>query len=1053
METLFYRQKRVFALALLVIIAVGVSSLLTIARQEDPTITNLFATIITPYPGAGPDRVEALVTEKIEEQLREISQIDEITSVSSTGISSIQVELSEFIADEEIEQAWSEIRDALADAAVNFPPGVPDPTFDNDRTSAYTAISAVVARDGADVPLSIIARYGERLQDRLRGILGTKYVKLYGEPGEEIRVEVDRAELAGLGLTVDDISAAISRADAKVQAGRVTGADTDYLIEVSGEIETLDRIRHIPLVVGDTGPLVRVGDVAEVRRAEQTPAQSMAFANGDRAVVIAARMEPDLQVDGWMAAVKAEIATFEAELPAGLEHQLLFDQSIYTWDRLAGLSQNLMIGMSLVVMVLLVTLGWRSALVVAIMLPLASLLSIAVLQRIGIPIQQMSVTGLIVALGLLVDAAIVMTDDVKQRLRDGSSAVEAVGAAVRRLTVPLLASTVTTVLAFMPMVLLPGPVGDFIGSIAISVIVMLVASFALALTITPALAAMMLVRPRGEAPARWWREGLRGGALSRVFAASLDLSLRHRGLAVLGALILPLIGFGAFPTLTAQFFPGVERDQFYIQMTLPEGTSITRTQTATETASALLRAEEGIVDVHWFIGESAPAFYYNMMANRDRAPGFAEALITTTSHEATAALLGSLQPKLDDALPQAQVVVRGLVQGPPVAAPVEMRLVGPSLTILRELGDEARARMAALADVTHTRADLIGGAPKLIFDLDENKVRLAGLQLADVANQLSGLLEGVTGGSLIEGTEELPVRVRLGIEDRDAADRVTALSIVSPAGDMNGNGAFSAIPLSALGEVRLVPSDSAISRRSGERVNTVQAYLQDGVLPEETLARLQADLADNPLILPAGYRIEWGGDSDARAETIRNLMSSIGLIVTLMIACIVLTFNSFRLSLIAGAVVILSMGLSLLALAVFQYPFGFQALLGVIGSTGVSINAAIIIISALKQDADARRGDPEAIRNVVLSASRHIVSTTVTTFGGFLPLILAGGGFWPPFAMSIAGGVLLSTVVSFYFVPPMFSLFVGRTADSTATSTEPIETSAPMGPALLQAAE
>ena len=1027
MDTLFFRQKRLFALALLVVLSVGASALLTIGRQEDPTITNLFATVITPYPGATPDRVEALVTEKIEEELREIAEIKEITSVSRTGISSVQVELSEFISDAEVEQTWSEIRDALADAALQFPEGVPDPTFDDDRTGAYTAISAVVAREGREVPLSIVSRTAEQLQDRLRGVLGTEFVKLFGEAEEEVRVTLDPTALASLGLSVDQVAAAIARADAKVEAGRVRGASADYLVEVTGEIETLDRIRQVPVGTSAAGPIVRVGDIAEVQRALKTPPETLALINGTRAVVVAARMEPDLQVDSWMAAIRSQMAAFEAGLPAGLEHRMLFDQSDYTRERLGGLGENLIIGVSLVVLVLLITLGWRAALVVAVVLPLTSLLSLAVLQRLGVPIQQMSVTGLIVALGLLVDSAIVMTDEIKRRRAAGRPMLEAVGGATRRLAVPLLASTVTTVLAFMPMALLPGPAGDFVGSIAISVIVMLSASLLLALTITPALAGFLLPEPDPARKTRWWRDGARGGLVGQLFTRSLDLSLRHRALGILVALVLPVVGFGAFPTLTAQFFPGVERNQFYVQVSLPDGTAIGETRAAAARVDAILWDAPEITDVHWFVGESAPAFYYNMMADRDGVPGFAEALVTTRSAAATKAVIPDLQKALDRAAPEAQVLVRDLVQGPPVGAPVEMRLVGPSLSELQVLGDRARAILSEIPEVTHTRADLLGGAPKLVFDLDEDKVRLAGLQLADVARQLEALLEGATGGSLVEGTEQLPVRVRIGAAERATAERIAALTVMPPAGSARSrDGDFAGIPLLALGELRLVPSDSPISRRNGERVNTVQAFVQLGVLPEEVLAKLKATLDAQPLALPPGYRIEWGGDSDARAETVRNLMSPIGLIVTLMVATIVLTFNSFRLSLIAGLVSVLSMGLSLLALAVFQYPFGIQALIGVIGSIGVSINAAIIIMTALQQDPRASLGDRAAIRDVVLASSRHIVSTTVTTFGGFLPLILEGGGFWPPFAMAIAGGVLLSTVVSFYLVPPLYSLAIGR---------------------------
>ncbi|MEM7670599.1 MAG: efflux RND transporter permease subunit, partial [Pseudomonadota bacterium] len=482
-----------------------------------------------------------------------------------------------------------------------------------------------------------------------------------------------------------------------------------------------------------------------------------------------------------------------------------------------------------------------------------------------------------------------------------------------------------------------------------------------------------------------------------------------------------IIGFLAFPTLKAQFFPEVDRDQFHVQLELANGSAIDRTASTALEADVILRTTDGVEGVEWVVGRSAPAFYYNMLNNRDQDARFAEALVTTTSPETTARIIAPLQDRLDAALPDARVLVRGLKQGPPVDAPVELRLVGPSLDVLRQLGDEARTRMAEVPAIIHSRATLEGGAPKLVFDLDEDKVRLAGLSLGEVARQLEVLSEGALGGSLVEGPEELPVRVRLAGSERAAADQLAALTIMPP-GPRTDGVHFPGVPLLALGGLRIEPSDSAIARRGGERINTVQAYLAHGVLPDVALSNLQARLAADPMDLPHGYRIEWGGDSDARGETIRNLMSVMGLVVVGTLAAIVLTFNSWRLSAVAVTVAGLSMGLSLLSLEVFQYPFGIQALIGVIGAIGVSINAAIIIMTALQEDPQAALGDRAAIRDIVLRSSRHIVSTTVTTFGGFLPLILAGGGFWPPFAMAIAGGVLLSAIVSFYFVPPAFSL-------------------------------
>ena len=1022
MTTVFYRDARLFALALLMMVAVGASALFTIGRQEDPTITNLFATIVTPFPGAEPARVEALVTEKIETELKKISEIDEIRSVSRLGISVVQVELSQFISDQAIEQAWSEVRDALSDAARAFPAGVPQPSFDNDRTGAFTSIMAILPRDRVEASPAILRRTARLLQDRLRAVPGTKLVELYGEQHEEITVAIDQRAMTSLGLTAEDVSRAITQADSKVRAGQVRGAKLDLLVEVDGEIKALERVRSIPVRENADGRIVRVDDVANVSRGQRDPPESLAIVDGRTGVLVAAKMENDLQVDTWSRRIGAVADDFAANLPGGLELRRMFDQAAYTSDRLSGVLLNMAQGIAIVLGVLLVTLGWRAALVVAVVIPLSAVVSVALLQALGVPIHQMSVTGLIVSLGLLVDAAIVVTDEIRRKLGDGRQRLAAVDQAVRRLAAPLLASTVTTVLAFLPMMLLPGPAGDFVGSIATAVIIMLMVSLGLALTITPALAGWLLPdhasRDAGTG-ARQKRDQSGGG----FFGASLRLSLRHPGLAMLGAAILPIIGFGAFPLLKPQFFPGVDRDQFYIQVKLADGAAIAQTLEVARKVDRLASEIPEIQSISWVVGESAPAFYYNMIADQDGVASFAEALVTTRSAKDTEAILDRLQLRLNTEVPEARAVVRGLVQGPPVNAPVEIRVVGPSLDTLRALGDQIRLLMLDVPGIMVARTQLGSSAAKVKIDLSEDKVRLAGLDLGQVARQLETRLEGVTGGSIVEASEELPIRVRVGGQDRDNIAAVRAIDLMGPnAQEVAKSGGYPGIPITALGTVKVVPSQTTIHRLDSERVNTVQAFVARDLLPEVALRDVQTRIAESGLVLPPGYRLEVGGDSDARDETLRNLLGPLGLIVVLMVASIVMTFRSYRLSAVTAVVALLSVGLSLLALAIFRYPFGIQAVIGVIGSIGVSINAAIIIMTALQEDPSALRGDRTAIAARVMAQSRHIISTTVTTFGGFLPLILAGGGFWPPFAMAIGGGVLLSTIVSFYFVPPAFYL-------------------------------
>lgn len=1033
METLTFRHPRLVALIVLVLVSAGLSSFLSLGRQEDPTITNLFATVTTQFPGADPERVEALVTAEIEEELRKIAEVDEVSSVSRPGVSVVSVELLETLDEATIEQVWAEARDAVEDARQTFPAGVLPPEFDAEGISAYSAVIAVAA-DSADFPVTLLSRHAESLGDRLRAIPSTRAVDYFGQPEEEILVSVDMDKAAALGLSASEISRRIAEADGKVQSGRLQ-SDVDLTIGISGEIRSLDRVRNIVLRENPGGAVVSLGDIASVDRGARTPRASIAIANGKPAVLVGVLAQDGVQIDRWMGFLRSELETGAASVPLGVQELLLFDQSQYTTDRLTEVGINMAIGVALVVAVLLITLGVRAAAIVALVLPIVSLATLATMNMIGLPIHQMSVTGLIVALGLLVDAAIVMTDEIRRRLQDGMSRVAAVQDAVRRLAAPLLASTVTTALAFMPMILLPGPAGDFVGAIAIAVVLMLVWSLFVALTVTPAIAGWVLP---DKAKSGMLNQGISIPLLGRLFEASIRLAVINPIRSIAVALILPVLGFAAFPTLTAQFFPGVDRNQFYIEVDMPGGASIASTQATAREIDDILLADNGVKSVYWTIGESGPAFYYNIVGNRSREPGFAQAMITTETPQDAARLVGELQARLDNGFPDAQIIVRNLVQGPPVAAPVEVNIQGQDVTVLRALGDELRSVMANLDLVTQARASINGGNPQVRYDIDEVKARLLGLDVADIADQLNTALVGVTGGSLIEGTEQLPVRVRLGDDIRSDLRAISSMPILLPdAAAISQSGAFPAVPLSELAKPVIEPAESTITRTNGVRENTIQAFIVPGVLPEEALRDVLAELDATGFTLPQGYKMSLGGDSDARSDTVGNLLASVGLIVTLSIATIVLTFNSFRLTLVTLVVCVLSAGLSMLSLAVMQFPFGIPAIIGVIGSIGVSINAAIIILTGLQQDPQARQGDHEAMARVVTGSSRHITSTTITTFGGFLPLIVGGGAFWPPFAVAIAGGVLLSTVVSFYFTPPMFALmYRGRRTEPVCTAAD-----------------
>ncbi len=652
--SVFFQNPRVLATAVGLVIVAGSSALATIVRQEDPTITNGGAVIVSPFPGASAERVESLVTKPLEDELRALPEIETISSTSRNGVSVVAVALDESIKGKDAEEAFSKVRDALNDAYAKFPEGLPPPLFDDERFGSYTRIEALVWDMPGEPQRGILKRYAEELQDVFRDVYGTDTVRVYGAPHEEVAVTFDPQALAAAGLTTGEVARAIREADAKVSAGVLRGHTSNILIEVTGELDSLERIRRIPLSRGANSAVLSLGDIAIVRRTVQSPPDDLAIADGKPAVVVAAQLATGQRFDVWGRRAATAVSQFETTLPDGLTLQTIFDQSVYTHARLSTLAGNLFAGLAIVVAVLFVTLGFRSALIVSLTLPLVSLAAVFVLRVLGVPIHQMSVTGLIVALGLLVDNAIVMTDSIRAKRLRGQTGREAVQSSLAHLWSPLLSSTLTTILAFMPILLLAGRPGEFVGSIGLSVIIALAISYVFAMTIVPAVAGRFLDGASADGEATFWRAGVQLPRLAAWFDRSLDWSLAHPKRSMLLASVLPAVGVLAATTLPQQFFPPADRDQFHVELRLPQQASIEQTARAVERADDILTANEDVFGTTWFIGRSAPPFYYNLKQEQDGNPSYAQALVKASSVTAVGRVLPSLQRELDAVVPGAQ---------------------------------------------------------------------------------------------------------------------------------------------------------------------------------------------------------------------------------------------------------------------------------------------------------------------------------------------------------------------------------------------------------------
>ena len=1015
MRSLFYRLPRLSILFILVAIAGGIGSILTLGRQEDPTLVERFGFVLTTLPGADAERIEATVTDPIESAILQLPEVDEVQSVSRANVSQISISMDEGLSESEVDDAWTLVRAQVESARADLPAGASTPDVQRQYIGASTILVGLVWEDEAEPELAVMARYARSLSDRFQNLPGTEETETFGLPREEVRVVIDPQSLAAAGLSMGEAAQLISAADAKEPAGQVRGEQSNVGIEVGGAFDGIARIRSVPLLQREDGTALRVGDIAEVQKGIEDPTSVANFTDNKRSVLVSAFIQPNQRVDQWAETARALVAEFEANSPEEIDVRILFDQSEYTEARLNGLAQNLAFSALIVFAVLFLVMGWRAAIVVGTALPLTVALVLILFSLFGYPLHQMSVTGLVISLGLLIDNSIVVFDEYDQERARGHSVVEAIDISVGKLFGPLFASTLTTALAFAPIALMPGSAGEFIGMIGVSVIFSVCTSFLLAMTITPFMAGRLDRKRKPGEKKNWFRDGISLDVITDGYRWTIGTVLRFPLLGILIGLVPTVTGFMLGGSLPLQFFPQTERDQFQVEITLPPTATINEARQASQRATELLHTYPRVESVNFTLGEPAPRVYYNAFNNTQGVPGFASGWVQLSDSQSTRDMVGEIQARLREEFPEAQFLALPFEQGPPVEAPIEFFIRGNSLQMLNTLGNETRQILSGVPGITYTQASLQLGAPVVTIRADEAATAMSGERLAQLANDLRAELEGVPAGSILEGIEEVPVRVIAPPERRSELADLRSKTI--------GNGPEGpGAPVASLAEITLDPQTAIITRLDGRRVNQIFGFTEPYSLPPPVMARFQEALDTSGFEPPSGYDIVIGGEAETRSEAMTNLASLAVPLILIMAGAVALVFNSFRMALLILFTGAMSVGLAFGGVWMFNLPMGFNAIVGALGLLGISINSSIVVLSLLQNNAAARRDDVIAQREVVVAATRHIVATTLTTMGGFVPIILTGDVFWLPLATAIAGGVAGSALLALYFAPSVYRI-------------------------------
>ena len=1016
MSTLFYRLPRLTILLVIVTLISGVFAILTLARQEDPALVERFGYVLTTLPGADAERMEATVTEPIERRLQELSEIAEIKSSSRANVSQISIDIRADLSATEVDNAWTLIRQQVSLAQSELPAGATTPFVKRVYVGASTMAIALAWEGEGDPPLAVMARLADTLEDRLRNMPATEETEVFGLPREEVRVIADPEALAAAGLSMSDAARLIGAADSKVPAGQMRGRRSDIGLEIGGEFDGIARIRAVPLLQRADGSALRVGDVASVVKGIEDPPTRLAFSDGDRAIFVVAYIQTNQRVDVWAKSARALVAQFALEVPSDIAVKTIFDQSTYTETRLNGLAKNLGYSALIVFAVLFFVMGWRSAFVVGLALPLTVALVLMLFKFFNYPLHQMSVTGLVISLGLLIDNAIVVVDEYDQERISGRGVLNAIEHSLGKLFGPLFASTLTTALAFAPIAFMPGAAGEFIGMIGMSVIFSVVASFVIAMTVIPAIAGWMDRPRRAGEKKRFWRDGIKFDVLTDGYRWTVERVLRFPLLGILIGAVPVYFGFVLASSLPSQFFPQTERDQFQVEITLSPQATIGEAVKVTERATEMiLDTYPQVTGVHFTVGEPGPRVYYNSFNNTQGVAGFASGFVQLENSDTARAVVADVQATLRREFSQARILATPFEQGPPSEAPIAFFLRGDNLTVLNAYGNQARRILAETPGVTFTQARLQLGAPVVTIRADEAATAMSGARLTALAADVRAELEGVPAGSILEGIEEVPVRVIAPAARRSELADLRSKTI--------GNARPGAgTPLSALGEITLDPQTAVIVRLDGRRVNEVYGFIEPYSLPSPIAANFKQRLDEAGFELPPGYDWIEAGEASNQASAMADLLGLAVPLVLIMMGAVALVFNSFRMALLILMVGAMSMGLAFGGVWMFNLPMGFNAIVGALGLFGIAINGSIVVLSLLKGDPRAVADDVLVQREIIVAATRHIVATTLTTMGGFVPIILTGDVFWMPLATAIAGGVAGSALLALYFTPAVFRI-------------------------------
>ena len=1003
------RHKSIIYYFIAVLLTFGIFSFTHMGRMEDPDFTMRTMVVGVSWPGASPQQMSDQVTDKLEEKLRDLPGVDYTKSFTDGSKSVIYINLKEDLPSNKIRPAWEEARNMINDEWKSLPSGVQGPSINDRFDDVYGTIYAL---SGDEFSYEEKRQQAENLKRQLLSVPNVKKITLIGVQEKSLDVTINKDKLASYQVSTQQLLTALKQQSAMVPAGMVNTDTNNVYLRINGVFDSVDAVKNMPIRINNQ--TIRLGDIANVTMTYKDPSSPQFYYEGKPAIGIAISMDAGANNIEFGKSIDTKLKELKTTIPAGLNLDQVSNQPHIVKESIGDFSQSLFEAIAIVLLVSFASLGIRTGIVVALTIPVVVSTTFVLMYENGIYLHKVSLGALILALGLLVDDAIIVVEMMSVKLEEGFNHWRASTFAYESTAFPMLSGTLITCAGFLPLALAEGMVAEFTKSLSIVVFMALILSWIASVLVSPVLGYKIIENKAEKPESEWTRRDHIMHRLKTVFYARFE-SLLHWALGhhkavlllTLGAFILSLL---SFPLIKQEFFPSSTRNEIIVSMQFPQSSSIDYTQNQAKSLDALLKDNEHIDHFTTYVGEGSPRFVLTLEPELPRA-NFMQTIIVTKSLEDRDALFKDLQDQLNDQYPSALINMQFVQIGPPSKYPVMLRVSGPDASEVKTIANDVKAKMQEDKDLHNIAFDWPDTEPVAQIHIDPDKARMLGINSYAVSLHLQSLLSGTKSGEYYEGNQTIPVTFRLSGNENHNLAALSSLPI------QTGNGSY--VPLSQIATISMSQEEGIIWHRNMMPTISIHANVGPGVLGNAKTKEIYNKLAEYRQDLPTGYTIDLDGSAEKSVTAVQKLL--VPMPIMLFAIMTILMFQLKRIALMFMALFTAPLGLIgvVLALNITRTPLGFMAILGIIALSGMIIRNSIILLDQIEIHRAEGQSAREAIINSATLRFRPIMLTAIAAILGMIPLM--GSVFWSPLAIAFSGGLLVATILTLIVLPVMYA--------------------------------